>query len=579
MTTHQDQHGDSHAPTGFQGPRCWVLTAAVGALLGLLLAFVVPASTTSAPVHSPAAAGHEEVVVVETRSDGSQHIRLPNEETEPLRDQLVVTDPNSVRSALEQSSRAAATPASATGGSHGHGPRIPLALCAPFVLLLLSIALMPFISERFWHAHFPDFAFFLGALVLVYYLVAFRSGGFGFHEMLHAGVEYYAFIALVGGLYVVSGGILIDIRVRGRTLTNTALLGIGAVLANIVGTTGASVLLIRPFLRMNHGRLRPVHVVFFIFIVSNCAGALTPIGDPPLYLGFLKGVPFFWTLTHLWPMWLLTNGVLLALFAIIDSRIPADPVQPPPGDEEAPRYEHRPLVAGWSAVGFLLALVACVFVDPMIRKHAPGSALVGWPIGATLQFLLAATAYFTTRPSIRHANHFAFGPVKEVGFLFIGIFLTMVPALGYLRDNAMSFGLESPSQFFFATGTLSALLDNAPTYLSFLQVAFGVLHLPLNADGVAQFIANTYDIVHAGGNVVHFDGQRLLEAISLGAVFFGAMTYIGNGPNFMVKSIVESAHRRGDGLGTRMPSFFAYMLWALVILLPVLILNWAVFIR
>jgi Na+/H+ antiporter NhaD/arsenite permease-like protein len=204
---------------------------------------------------------------------------------------------------------------------------IPLWLVAPFALLLASIALMPFVSARIWHRHFPDFAFVLGATVAGYYLLAFRAPdahshglGYGAYTMLHTLIEYYAFIALVGGLYVVSGGILIEVRPRaGATAAaNTAILAVGAVIANVVGTTGASMLLIRPFLRLNQGRLRPIHVVFCIFLVSNCGGCLTPIGDPPLYLGYLKGVPFFWVLEHLWYDWAFVVGLLLAGFYVAD---------------------------------------------------------------------------------------------------------------------------------------------------------------------------------------------------------------------------------------------------------------------
>lgn len=579
-----------HGHGGFHGPKCWVVSAIVGALLGVVLSFVLPARQASNHHDHDAGA----VLVVETRPDSTQHLRQADGTTRPIKVRFDPDDPADVAALAAEAKSASPVGATGSGDSadsgdahagHAPAPEIPLILCVPFAVLLLSIALMPFINEKFWHTHFPDFAFLLGTMVLTYYLIAFRQDGFGRHEMLHAGLEYYAFIALVGGLYVVSGGILIDIRFRGRPLTNTALLACGAVLANIVGTTGASVLLIRPFMRMNHGRLRPIHVVFFIFIVSNCGGCLTPIGDPPLYLGFLKGVPFFWTLSHLWPMWLSVNGLLLGLFAIIDSRIPPDPARVLPGHREAIRYEHKPLITGWSAAAFLMALVACVFVDRLIEQHAPDSGLVGLPVGATLQIILAVAAFVTTKPSIRNANQFTFGPVKEVGFLFIGIFLTMTPALGYLRANAMSFGLESPSQFYFGTGVLSACLDNAPTYLSFMQVAFGVLHLPLSTDGIAQFIAHTFDIVHTDtGEVAHFNGLRLLKGISLGAVLFGGMTYIGNGPNFMVKSIVEAAARSnsaapGNSLGVRMPTFFGYLMLACLILAPVLIINWLIFIR
>ncbi len=569
-------HGAHHR--GFQGPKCWVVSTVVGIVLGLVSSVVLPARAPASHADD-----HEPIIVVQTRPDGSQHIRNTDETSTPLSVAFDAGKPETIAPLVAAAAAAKRTAASddhrdGSHGEHGASPDIPLVLCIPFVVLLLSIALMPFISEKFWHAHFPDFAFLLGAMVATYYLAAF--GDYGRHEVVHAAIEYYAFIALVGGLYVASGGILIDIRARGRPITNAGLLALGAVLANIVGTTGASVLLIRPFMRMNHGRLRAVHMVFFIFIVSNCGGCLTPIGDPPLYLGYLKGVPFFWTVNSLWPMWLVVNGMLLTAFMIVDSRMPAARPSGTAAAHGFDRHEHKPIITGWTTLGFLALLVAGVFIDPAIKRYAPSSGLVGIPVGATFQIIVAAVAYFTSRPSIHHANQFTFGPVKEVGFLFIGIFLTMAPALGYLRANAVSFGLESPTQFYFGTGILSAFLDNAPTYLSFGQVALGVLHLPLNPAGIAEFISGTFDIVHPDtGEVVHFHGQVLLEAISLAAVFFGAMTYIGNGPNFMVKSIVEAAYRRGDGLGVRMPSFFGYLLLAVALLLPVIIVNWLIFIR
>jgi Na+/H+ antiporter NhaD/arsenite permease-like protein len=558
---------------GFHGPPCWILSALVGCLLGLVLAFASPFPAT--PAGHPSV--HTLPRVKEIPPDGAPIERLPDGGTLPWSD--------------SRAPEAGAPPLPQSLAADAHGaPAIPLVLCGPFVLLLASIALMPFISQRFWHRHFPDFAFLLGALVAGYYVTAF--GQYGRHAVLHAVLEYYSFIALVGGLYVVSGGILIDVRGRATPLANTALLAVGAVLANLVGTTGASVLLIRPFMRMNKGRLRPIHVVLFIFIVSNCAGSLTAIGDPPLYLGYLKGVPFFWTVEHMWPMWLACVGMLLGVFFIIDTRIgPARVDHLAPSQEHAPipgiRPEHielrrpplpnavfdpqhrTPLVSGLPAAICLVLIVGAVFIDPLLKS---AFGLEGVPVGATVQVVIACAAYQLARPSIHHTNAFSFDPVKEVGFLFVGIFLTMIPALGYLAANAAGLGLESPSQFYYGTGALSAVLDNAPTYLNFLQAALGVLHLPLDAEGIGRFIRNTYDVVHADGAVVHFRGQVLLEAISLGAVLFGAMTYIGNGPNFMVKSIAEAS-------GMRMPSFLGYLGLAAGILLPVLVVVWVMFIR
>ncbi|MGE3108794.1 MAG: sodium:proton antiporter [Phycisphaerales bacterium] len=565
--------GDMSIIRGFYGPKCWILSAIVGVLIGLGVVQMLPPAK-QIPGH-PAAAGESHVPRVrETTPSGEEFERLPSGEAVPWAD--------------AGPAEGAADGAGAASEHAEHAaPAIPLWLCAPFAALLASIALMPFINGRFWGKHFPDFAFLLGGAVAAYYLGAL--GAYGQHAVLHAVMEYYAFIALVGGLFVVSGGIHIDVSSRATPLANTVLLACGAVLANIVGTTGASMLLIRPFMRMNAGRLAPIHIVMFIFIVSNCGGCLTPIGDPPLYLGFLKGVPFEWTMTHLWPMWGACVGMLLALFFVIDAahgrrlaraaEKPSDPAAPTQYHREGEGAPVQPpdravtigpvRIAGLPALGYLLLMVAGVFIDPLLKSQL---GIHGYPIGATFQVAVAVIAYFTASQDIHDANSFDFHPVQEVGFLFIGIFLTMVPALGYLATNAGKLGLESPTQYYFFTGALSAVLDNAPTYLNFLQSALGVLHLPLDAEGIHRFIAHTYDVIHHDGSAVHFRGQTLLEAISLGAVFFGAMTYIGNGPNFMVKAISE-------GAGVKMPSFFSYLGLACVILLPVLVVNWMIFIR
>ena len=452
---------------------------------------------------------------------------------------------------------------------HGGQPVIPLWLVVPFALLLASIALMPFVSPRAWHDHFPDFAFFLGSVVTAYYLVGFSAPDpghlpYGPHHMLHAGIEYYSFIALVGGLYIVSGSILVDIRGRGHPVANTLILAVGAVLANLVGTTGASMLLIRPFMRINKGRLRPIHVVLFIFIVSNCGGSLTPIGDPPLYLGYLKGVPFRWVAEHMWADWIFVVGSLLIVFYIIDRRIgPATSRAGPPIAHEpeaealaASEISARPGIRlrGGTGMVCLVLMIAGVFIDPMLRAAI---GLEGVPVGATFQVLVAYSAWRLVPDWLHDANDFTFFPVKEVGLLFLGIFATMVPALGYLSVNGPGLGLTTPTAFYFSTGALSAVLDNAPTYLNFLQIAFG--ETGIDHGTMAAFLAEPRNV-------------RLLSAISTSAVYFGAMTYIGNGPNFMVKAIAEAA-------GVKMPSFFGYLTWAVVILLPILILHWLLFIR
>lgn len=540
--------GHSHA--GFHGPKCWAISAAVGIALGLALALIAPArygALHAGPEHARSGSHPSEFAGC-----------LPNH---PLPAPITLADasgefPSVMPAPTSPPEPAPHTEVDAGHDEHGPAPSIPWWLVVPFASLLLSIAVMPFINERFWHAHYPDFALLLAGAMVAYYLHAFGQPGYhhghsyGAYTMLHTGLEYYSFIALIGGLYVASGGVLIDVRGRGGPVLNTALLAVGAVLANVMGTTGASVLLIRPFMRINKGRLRPIHVVMFIFIVSNCGGALTPIGDPPLYLGYLKGVPFEWTLLHLWPMWAVCVGVLLTIFFLIDSLIARRHPFPPASEASATSVRVRG-ATGMIALGLI---IAGVFIDPAL-KHFAG--VEGLPIGPTFQIAVAVTAFLVADRQIHAANAFTFEPVKEVGLLFIGIFATMAPALGFLAAHGDDLGLSSPTAFYFGTGMLSGVLDNAPTYLNFLQVSFG--DQTINAQSVRAYLADGA-------------GAASLTAISLGAVFFGAMTYIGNGPNFMVRAIAEAS-------GLKMPSFFGYMLASVLILLPVLILIWALFIR
>ncbi|MFO0830757.1 MAG: sodium:proton antiporter [Phycisphaerales bacterium] len=436
----------------------------------------------------------------------------------------------------------------ATMGSGGR-PVVPLVLVVPFGLLLASVAVLPLVRPRWWHRHYPDVALFLGGVVCAYYLTALRAS-VGPSQVVHTAVEYLAFIALIGGLYVVSGGVRVSLGAPASPVANTLFLLLGAVLSNLVGTTGASMLLIRPFMEANQGRLRPLHVVFFIFIVSNCGGLLTPIGDPPLYLGFVKGVPFFWTFACLWRSWLLVVGVMLAVFFAFDAWTWRRAGRAMFG-AWWPRV--RVECSPWTMV-VLVCMVGAVFIDPVLGRFVD---LHHVPVGAMVQVMLAAVGYATARSGLREANDFSFEPVKEVGLLFAGIFLTMMPALAYLAVNGSRLGVATPSSFYFATGALSAVLDNAPTYLNFLQVSIAP------ADVSRAAIA---------GMLGTADGRLTLEAISCGAVFFGAMTYIGNGPNFMVRAIAERA-------GVRMPSFFTFAGLACLLLLPVLVLHWLVIIR
>jgi Na+/H+ antiporter NhaD/arsenite permease-like protein len=353
--------------------------------------------------------------------------------------------------------------------------------------------------------------------------------------------EYVSFIALIGSLYVVSGGIHIRVKGEATPLVNTVFLLVGAVIANLLGTTGASMLLIRPWIRMNKYRITGYHIVFFIFLVSNVGGCLTPVGDPPLFLGYLTGIPFWWVAEHCWPMWAVGVGALLGIFYVLDrrnfGRAPR-PVRERETAHETWRFE------GLGNVFFLAVILGAVFIQrPMFLREA-------------LMVAAAAGSYFTTRREVHEANEFNFHPIQEVGILFAGIFSTMMPALDWLALNAEQLlgDHPRPGLFFWSCGTLSAVLDNAPTYLSYLSALMGAVH-----DANVPHLLQTQ-----GANVV---------AISVAAVFFGAATYIGNGPNFMVKSIAD--HQK-----VHAPTFLGYVLrYTLPYLLPVLILTWALFFR
>ncbi len=426
------------------------------------------------------------------------------------------------------------------------GPEIPPAWIIPFGLLLLLIATMPLAPAKLkhlWEHYYPHVALTLGLLVAGYYLVGMPSGERIIGHTLH---EYFSFICLLGSLFVVAGGIHLKVQGEGTPLANVVFLAVGAVLTNFIGTTGASMLLIRPWIRVNKYRISAFHIVFFIFIVSNCGGALTPIGDPPLFLGYLRGIPFFWLTGHALLPWAFVNGLLLAVFYFLDCRSFVRTAATHPTTEPGK----------WSFDGainilFLLAIIVGVFLPEkyFIREWVM--------LGAAL------ASYKLTPKQVHQENHFNFAPIREVAWLFLGIFLTMMPALGYLEGHGREANLTMPAQYYYATGSLSAVLDNAPTYLNFLKLA------------EVTFVEETPDKYTAGsGDYDRRAVPRLLEtapqfvvALSLGAVFFGAMTYIGNGPNFMVKSIAESA-------GVKVPSFFGFLFkYSLPILLPILILT------
>jgi Na+/H+ antiporter NhaD/arsenite permease-like protein len=368
--------------------------------------------------------------------------------------------------------------------------------------------------------------------------------------LAHTLHEYVSFIILIGSLFVVAGGIHLSVKGESTPLVNVAFLAVGAVVANFIGTTGASMVLIRPWIRMNRIRVSGYHIVFFIFIVSNIGGALTPIGDPPLFLGYLRGVPFFWLASHVVLQWLFTVGLVLAAFWAFDTwsfhRMPRRLQVEAAREPETWRFD------GGINVLLLGAIIGAVFLpDRFFAREL-------------VMFAAAAASYRLTPRAVHEANAFNFGPIKEVAFLFAGIFATMMPALGYLEQHGQEFGFTRPIQYYFASGLLSAVLDNAPTYVNFLQLAQSTA----SAASPAAYAGLSGP---AAVGALLQDRPLLVVAVSLGAVFFGAMTYIGNGPNFMVKSIAHDA-------GVRCPSFFGYVLrYSLPILLPILALAGWVF--
>lgn len=404
----------------------------------------------------------------------------------------------------------------------------------PFASLLVLTAVLPMNAPRLWEKLYPWAAGSLGAFVGLYY--AFWTGH---TELLqHTAGEYLSFITLVGSLYVVCGGIYVRVRGEATPGTNCVLLLCGAILSNVVGTTGASMLLVRPWIRMNKYRITDFHIVFFIFIVSNFGGLLTPVGDPPLFLGYLKGVPFWWVALHCWPLWLSGVFALIVIFYILDYR---NFHRAPAAVRDKQTASETWKIEGWRNIALLAGIQIGLLLPGVWREMCfVGLALVAWQI---------------TPKHIHEANDFDFHPLREVAWLFAGLFATMLPALELLQKNAPTLGLRTATDFFWATGLVSSLLDNAPTYLAFASAACGISGMDLHTD------ASRFALKH----------PELLKAVSAGAVFFGAMTYLGNGPNLMVKQIA-----RKQGVDT--PSFTTYI-WkfALPVLLPLLALISAVF--
>lgn len=443
------------------------------------------------------------------------------------------------------------------------GAQLPLASALPFVALLAAIAVLPLLAPKWWHPNRNKAIVALAVSLPVLWQLGIALGEPGRAALADKIHDYLGFIIVIGALFVITGGIHVQGSLSATPLMNTATLGLGAVLANLLGTTGASVLLIRPLLRANKRRQRTAHiVVFFIFLVANCGGLLTPVGDPPLLLGFLKGVPFEWTL-RLWPQWLTMTASLLVIFNLWDQWALAREARTRPDSQFEQVMIHEPLrVRGAASVAALSAVLLTIIA-------AGKAAAAGRPwTGGTQEAILVAftlTAYGATPSENRERNAFTFGPIVEVAVLFAGIFVTMAPLLEILNAWShgartvlgMRFGVTQPWEFFWTAGALSSVLDNAPTYLAFVASAAGL-------EGVSpqgRFI---------GALALDSGAARLLAAISTGAVFMGANTYIGNAPNFMVKAIAEEH-------GIKMPSFFGYMAYSGGILLPLFVVITLVF--
>lgn len=451
----------------------------------------------------------------------------------------------------------------------GHDEAVGLWMAIPFVLLLVLIAVAPLSGKKLkhiWERRYPLIAIGLGLLTTLYYVLLVPAG---YVDVWHSVKEYISFIALVGSLYVISGGISINLDGEATPKANVIFLLIGAALANLIGTTGASMVLIRPWMKMNNYRLTAFHIVFFIFIISNVGGALTPIGDPPLYIGYLRGVSFFWVFEHASLPWLFVVGLLLIVFYLFDSRSFKRSGARGEKAEKAHDEGTTLTIRGLKNLGYLLVIVCAVFlpgqVSPEVRE-----VLETYFIREIVMIGAAVASYFQTHEQIHKDNNFTFEPIREVGFLFVGIFLTMVPALAYLTSHGPQIGtaLTRPAHYFFASGMLSGFLDNTPTYANFFDL---IRSLVPAIDPATEQAIPFADQVAWMTNSANHDFNLLVVAISLGSVFFGALTYIGNGPNFMVKSIAEAAK-------VRMPTFFGYILrYSLPILIPALLLCACIF--
>jgi len=462
-----------------------------------------------------------------------------------------------------------------SGDVHGHhksalGKHLPLWSTIPFLGILLSIALFPLIAPHFWHQHFPKISLFWALLFAIPFFWAYQMEAI--HEILHIYfLDYIPFIILLWGLFTISGGILIKGTLKGSPVVNLVMILIGTALASWIGTTGAAMVMIRPLIRANEDRKYKVHlIVFFIFLVANIGGSLTPLGDPPLFLGFLHGVSFFWTFS-LFPQMVFATVLILILFFLFDSYYyRKEGLSHKPADNT----EKEPIrIEGMFNFLFLLGVVMGVLFSGLAQLGEVNLFGIHVTIQGIIRdvwiVLMGLLSLKLTRLDIREGNGFNWFPIQEVAYLFAGIFMTIIPALAILKageDGALAALIrivQEPEQYFWVTGTLSSFLDNAPTYLTFFNSALGKLGLTEDQVRLAFF----------NGTVSQQFPEfiRLLTAISLGAVFMGANTYIGNAPNFMVKSIAEES-------GIPMPSFFGYIIkYSLPILIPIFVLVMLVF--
>lgn len=447
---------------------------------------------------------------------------------------------------------------------HSLGTALPLYSAIPFVGMLLSIALGPVLAPKFWHHHFGKVSAGWAALVAIPLIIVYR--GEGIYELLHVMIaDYIPFIILLGALFTVGGGILLRTTLKGTTFVNAGFLTVGALLASWMGTTGAAMLLIRPFLRVNkHRKYRAFMVVFFIFMVANVGGALTPLGDPPLFLGFLHGVPFFWTLRLIAPM-LTVLIALLVIYLAFDiyylrkEEKEQTNLASKQDSADAPAMASGKTIEILGANNFVLlaAIIGAILFSGSVEMGEISILGVYRGLQDIIRDLLLVVilmiSWKITPKTLREENEYSWAPIQEVAYLFFGIFITMAPVLAILKageSGVLSFitaAVKEPAHYFWVTGALSSFLDNAPTYLTFFSTALGQFYPGMaEAPAVVKMLA---------------EHPAHLLAISAGAVFFGANTYIGNAPNFMVRSIAEES-------GVPMPSFFGYMVYSICILLP-----------